>query len=228
MKTIITIDSPVARLQKMLAQTLSMAFGSLYVDADAFYRAVALYLLETGGSPWVQSDRTKAAAEAQVEFARTDDGRFSVRLGGVDVTERIFSDWIGEVAAEVAKCESASRVVRERLREWVGDSAEQRVIVVGSRVGNDIFPDAAVKLFLTHSPQARLMQGFAAGRAIPVIEPDERRELQGLPRLVVLDEAPEGARILDTARLSFEEIWDRAVGAIAIASDAVEEATQPP
>jgi cytidylate kinase len=113
--------------------------------------------------------------------------------------------------------------VRTRLvalqREWI-DRHGRRAVVEGRDIGSVVAPDAEVKVFLDASPRVR-----AQRRALETGD-DEASVLIELNRRDSFDSTraasplvvPEGAVVLDTSRLSVEEVVDTVLGLVAARS----------
>src|SRR3954468_15237343 len=98
---VVAIDGPAGAGKSTVARAVADALGFTYLDSGAMYRAVALSLLEDGGSA------SERAGELELELG---DG---VVAGGRDVTEAIRTPEVAEAASKVA----TNPKVREALVE---------------------------------------------------------------------------------------------------------------
>lgn len=153
----VAIDGPAGAGKSTLARRLAAQLGYIYVDTGAMYRAVGLYALRAGQDP-----KDNAAVEGllpQISL-RLDcpDGEQHIYLNGEDVSSAIRTEQAGMAASAVG----ANPAVRAFLLETQRQMARtQNVLMDGRDIGTVVLPDAAVKIFLTASPEARLP---AAGR----------------------------------------------------------------
>jgi cytidylate kinase len=137
---VVAIDGPAGAGKSTVARKLADALGFSYLDSGAMYRAVALSLLERPGSA------AERARQANVELG----GR--VLLDGRDVTADIREQRVSEAASRIAADKAVRQAMvakqRELLRDgdWVGE---------GRDIGTVVAPDAALKIFLTASPEER-------------------------------------------------------------------------
>jgi CMP/dCMP kinase len=138
---VVAIDGPAGAGKSTVARAVADALGFSYLDSGAMYRALALSLLENGGRA---SDR---AREVKIE---QKDGR--VKLDGKDVTDKIRTPEVSEAASKIATNDAVRAALVEKQREnlskgdWVSE---------GRDIGTVVAPDAAVKIFLTASPEQR-------------------------------------------------------------------------
>ena len=132
-----------------------------------------------------------------------------VLLNGEDVSEQIRTEAIGMGASAVAQLPKVRAALLQRQRDFL---TEKGLVADGRDIGSVIFPDAALKIFLTASANVRAQrrakqlgipcEGVAFERILSDIEArdeaDRRRPVAPLKQL------PD-ALLLDTDNLSIEE-----------------------
>jgi CMP/dCMP kinase len=130
---IIAIDGPAAAGKGTLARRLAATLGLPYLDTGLLYRAVGRRVLDAGGDP-AEPSAAEAAARA---------------LLPADLERR---DLRGPVADAAAAAVAAIPAVRAALLDFQRSFGKERGAVLDGRdIGTVIFPDAAVKLFVTAS-----------------------------------------------------------------------------
>ena len=129
---IIAIDGPSASGKGTLARRLASHFGLPHLDTGLLYRAVGWMAERTGRPP--------------VEIAA------ALQPGDLDDPE-LRTDQAGQAGSKVA----AIPEVRANLLNFQRKFACQAsgAVLDGRDIGTVICPDAAIKLFVTASPQAR-------------------------------------------------------------------------
>ncbi|MFT8243426.1 (d)CMP kinase [Roseomonas sp. BN140053] len=134
---VIAVDGPAAAGKGTLARRLAAELGLPYLDTGLLYRAVGRRVLDSGLDP-----ADPAAAEAAARALEPEDlGRPGLRAPDTDAA-----------ASRVA----AIPAVRAALLEFQRAFGRSRGAVLDGRdIGTVVFPDAAVKLFVTASPEAR-------------------------------------------------------------------------
>ena len=198
---VIAIDGPSASGKGTVAQNVARELGFHYLDSGSLYRLVALAAMREGAD---LADEAQLARLALRLPARFDGAR--VRLGGEQVTDAIRSEACSLAASRVA----ALPAVRQALLGWQHRSRQPPGLVAEGRdMGSVVFPDAALKVFLTASLAARAdrrhkqlnEQGIAA--TLPVLLQDLReRDARDASRSVAPLKQSPGARLLDTTSLS--------------------------
>lgn len=155
---IVTIDGPagagkstVARTAaKMLSERTGTPFE--YLDTGSMYRAAALFGLRQHAD-WHDPDQLAALAKSAV--IDVVGGR--TYLNGEDVTETVRLPEVMENIRFVVD-HPAIRQMMETLQRRIADqmTAENKGLVTEGRdQGTAVFPDAAVKIFLTATPEER-------------------------------------------------------------------------
>jgi cytidylate kinase len=135
---VIAIDGPAASGKGTLARRLAEHFGLRHLDTGLTYRAVADELLAVG-TELDDEDAAVAVAE-NLDFSRLD----AARLSRHDV---------GEAASRVAVLPRLRTVLRERQRAFA--ATPPGAVLDGRDIGTVVFPDAAAKLYVTASQEAR-------------------------------------------------------------------------
>jgi cytidylate kinase len=145
--------------------------------------------------------------------------RLEVNLGervianGEDVTEAIRTPDVSEAASRVATNDAVRAALVEKQRDLL---AHGDWVAEGRDIGTVVAPDAAVKVFLTASPQERARRrAVELGADLETVLRDQAlRDAQDESRehspLMV---AP-GAIELDTTGLSLDEVVERIVGLV--------------
>jgi cytidylate kinase len=203
---VIAIDGPAGAGKSTVAKAVAATLGFTYLDSGAMYRCVALAALR-GGVP-----AAEVADRIRIELGDR------VLLDGDDVTDAIRLPEVSEAASQAA----ADPVVREAM------VAEQRRLMSlgdwvaeGRDIGTVVVPDAAVKVFLTASPEERARRRateLGADQATVLADQTLRDERDRTRAASPLRPAP-GAVELDTTGLSLDQVVSR-VAALAAAASA--------
>jgi cytidylate kinase len=135
---IVTIDGPAASGKGTLARRLAEHLNVPHLDTGLLYRAVAAHLLASG-----------AALEDAAAAAATARGIDPVSLD----RNLLAAPGLGEAASRVA----AIPEVRAALLKFQQDFARRSggAVLDGRDTGTVIAPEAAVKIFVTASPEVR-------------------------------------------------------------------------
>ena len=208
---VIAVDGPTASGKGTLAAEVAAALGYHLLDSGALYRATGLAVLADG------ADADDEAAVARIA------GRLDLRfegdrtlLRGRDVTEALREERAGMMASRV----SALPAVREALHGLqLAFRRAPGLVADGRDMGSVVFPDAALKVFLTASAEQRALRRHKQliSKGIPSnidgLRADlEARDQRDSSRLVAPLKPAEDAMRLDNSTLSIEASVERVLG----------------
>jgi len=146
---VITIDGPTASGKGTLASLVAQQLGYHYLDSGALYRLTAFAALQTGLA--LDTADEDAIADLARQLPVVFEGEH-VLLSGVNVSEAIRSEEAGMNASKV----SVLPAVRQALVDLQLSFRRLPGLVADGRdMGTVIFPDAALKVFLTASAEKR-------------------------------------------------------------------------
>jgi cytidylate kinase len=190
---VIAIDGPAGAGKSSVARAVAERLGFTYLDTGAMYRVVALAAAESGEEP------ARVAEQAEIDVGDR------VTLGGRDVTEAIRTPEVSAGASRVAADPAVRAALVRRQQQMVkgGDWVAE-----GRDIGTVVAPDAAVKVFLTASPQERARRRAAQIGGDPdaiLREQHERDRRDATADRTVLEPAADAVPV-DTTGLSLDEV----------------------
>ena len=200
--TVIAIDGPAASGKGTIAQGVARALGFHYLDSGSLYRLVALKALQAGTALDDESGLARVAETLNSGFV---DGR--TLLDGVDVGSAIYTEAVATATWEAAVA-GVRRALLGRQRAF---RRPPGLVADGRDMGTVVFPDAALKVYITASPEER-----AGRRYKQLIEKGNSVTLESLLRDIRERDARDSSRaaaplkpaadaiILDTTGLSIE------------------------
>ncbi|MRN39120.1 (d)CMP kinase [Neisseria sp. N95_16] len=201
---VIAIDGPSASGKGTVASRVAAALGFDYLDSGALYRLTALYAQKENVEWTDEAGVAQLAERLPAEF----DGQ-KVLLNGEDVSEQIRTEAIGMGASAVAQLPQVRTALLQRQRDFLTDKG---LVADGRDIGSVIFPEAALKVFLTASAQVRAerrakqiglpCEGVEFDRILSDIE--ARDEADRRRAVAPLQQLPD-AQLLDTTELGIEE-----------------------
>lgn len=212
---VIAIDGPAGSGKSTTAKAVAVRLDIPHVESGALYRAVTLAALDAD-VPFVGQRLVALARSLPIRLDLTDSG-FRPEIAGADVSQEIRSARVTADVSEVSAIPEVRAWVNEEVRAAVARHPRGAVLD-GRDIGTVVFPDAALKIFLTASPEARarrrLLQDGRPGDEAAVrgeIADLARRDVADSSRAVAPLRAAEDAIHLDTSDLSFEEQVERIV-----------------
>ena len=206
----IAIDGPAGAGKSTIARRLAAELGYCYVDTGAIYRTVAYFLDLLGISPKDIDGVTRYIDELTIEMEYDEAGKQHMIMNGMDVTDDIRTQEIGQKASTV----SAHAIVRDMLLDMQRDVAKKHnVIMDGRDIGTVVLPRATVKIFLTASPEVRAQRRvdelIAKGQKAEfktVLAEIEKRDYQDSHREVAPLKQAKDAVLLDTSNLDIDGV----------------------
>jgi CMP/dCMP kinase len=200
---VIAIDGPSASGKGTIAKRVAQALGFNYLESGALYRLVALLALRQGL-------RDEAAI---AQLAQTMDVAFAgdeIFLEDQEVSVHIRHEEVGNRASEVARMPAVRRSLLARQRAF---REPPGLVADGRDMGTIVFPDAALKIFLTASPQVRaqrrykqlIEKGIAANLGALSRDLAERDARDASRAVAPLVPAPD-SQVLDSSALSVEAV----------------------
>ncbi len=206
---VICIDGPTASGKGTLAAKLAKALGYHQLDSGALYRITALAAMRADLPP----DATGEAAIANLAqgLPITFQGE-QVLLAGDNITDTIRTEEVGMNASKVAALAQVRLALvglQHSFRRLPG------LVADGRDMGSVIFPDAALKVFLTASAdqraQRRFKQLISKGNAatLAALRADlEARDARDTSRSTAPLKPTQDARLLDNSDLSIQQSVD--------------------
>jgi cytidylate kinase len=147
-----TIDGPSGSGKGTISRAVAQHLGWHLLDSGALYRLVALAGARSGAAAEDPEPHARLARAMRVVFGSGPDGAEQVRLEGEDVTAAIRSETAGQGASRVAAWPQVRSALLERQRAFAQPPG---LIADGRDMGTVVFPGAALKIFLTATPEER-------------------------------------------------------------------------
>ena len=157
-KIVITIDGWSSCGKSTLAKQLAKHLGYVYIDSGAMYRAITLYFLRHHLDWTDVSEVNNALKNIILEFhCNEKNGQSEIYLNGENVEYVIRDLLIAEKVSEVAAIkEVRSFAVAEQQKM----GKKNGLVMDGRDIGTTVFPDAALKIFMTADISVRVERRF--------------------------------------------------------------------
>lgn len=206
--TVIAIDGPAGSGKSTVGRRLAAELGLEYLDTGAMYRGVTFAALRRGIDP-ADAEVVARLAE-QVELELRDGG---IVVDGVDASIEIRGPEVTRAVSLVAANPAVREEMVRRQRAWAKE--RNGGVLEGRDIGSVVFPDAALKVYLTASPEVR-----AQRRSKEVTDLDYQTVAADLARRDALDQGREtsplavadGAVEVDTTDRGIDEIVAELMG----------------
>ena len=204
---VVAIDGVLGSGKSTVARLVAQALDIGYLDTGAMYRAIGLAASRKNVDSANIGALTELATTSVIDVANAAVGPARVVLDGDDVTVEIRTAEAAKMASAVATIPGVRAELVRRQREWV--SARGGGVLEGRDIATVVFPDAAVKVFLTASIDERVRRRH--------LESPEMTEQQVRDDLIWRDgndasraadplRVADGATVIDTTGVAIDDV----------------------
>jgi len=139
---IIALDGPAAAGKGTLARSLAARLTLAYLDTGSLYRATGVAVLRTGGDP--ADPKSAEAAARTLDIAAFQPADLRTEAAGV-------------AASKVAAIPEVRAALLDFQRNFAHNppAGKAGAVLDGRDIGTVVCPDAAIKIFVTASPEER-------------------------------------------------------------------------
>lgn len=212
---IITIDGPSGSGKGTLAAKLAQHYQYHLLDSGAIYRLLGLSLQQQN---LIDSLDQQATLDLSTHIATNLDIKFvsqsvgtSIFLDGVDVTETIRTERVGEFASKVAAIPVLRTALFERQRAF---AQAPGLVADGRDMATTVFPEAIAKIYLTASAESRaerrVKQLQAMGLDVKIsgiLSNIQARDKRDMERTVAPLKPAKDAYVIDSSELNIESVF---------------------
>lgn len=212
---IITIDGPSGSGKGTLAAKLADHYQFHLLDSGALYRLLGLSLHQKQligllDDEAVLKQSVTIATNLDIVFNSTEAGTV-ILLEGVDVSQTIRTEQIGELASKVAAIPALRAALVDRQHAF---AQAPGLVADGRDMATTIFPQAQVKIYLTASAESRAerrvkqLQGMGlAVKISEILSNIQDRDKRDMERSVAPLKPSEDAYIIDSSKLNIDEVF---------------------
>jgi CMP/dCMP kinase len=209
---VVAIDGPAGAGKSTVAGHLARRFGLLNLETGAMYRALALKALRSGTDVDDGAAVLALTESTRITLEPAEPGN-RVLLDGVEVTRDLRTPEVTLAASRVS-VHGPVRAWMVKAQRSLGLLSDAGVVMEGRDIGTVVFPDAAVKLFLEASVEARGDRRFAqqpeAGESKEDVLKEMRdRDMRDRSRVQSPLRPADDAMLLDTTSLSLSQVLAR-------------------
>jgi cytidylate kinase len=209
---IVTIDGPSGSGKGTVSRLLAQRTGWHLLDSGALYRLVALAGVVRGLQPTDTGGHAQLAERMHVLFTADAAGNERIMLDGCEVSAALRTESTGAGASRVAAWPAVRAALLDRQRSFAEPPG---LIADGRDMGTVVFPQAALKIFLTASAEERARRRYnqlkekdsgvsLAALSLEIAERDRRDSTRSVAPLVPAADAI----VLDSTAMSAAEVAD--------------------
>ncbi|UCH50016.1 MAG: bifunctional 3-phosphoshikimate 1-carboxyvinyltransferase/cytidylate kinase [Betaproteobacteria bacterium] len=207
---VIAIDGPSGSGKGTVAKRVAEVLGFHYLDSGALYRLVALHAQRTKVAVDDTSSVATLARDLPVEFRDSE-----IYLDGERVTDAIRAESVSEAASRAAQIPEVREALMKRQRHF---RRAPGLVAEGRDMASVVFPEAALKVYLTASAEARadrrykqlIEKGLDANLAT-LLRDIRQRDARDSGRSVAPLQKSADAQVLETTDLSIDEGVDQVI-----------------
>lgn len=213
---IVAIDGPSGAGKSTVAKAVAKELGFSCLDTGAMYRAIAWQALQNGVSLDDEAALGEIARTYEIAFGHVEGDPVPKRvfIGDAEVTDAIRTAEIDRAVSPTSAAPSVRAALLDQQRR-IGNAGNY--VVEGRDIGTVVFPDAAVKVFLTASDEERAHRRVRQNvdRGIGSIDYEEvladlrRRDAADSSRATAPLRAAEDAVQIDSTSHYIEEVIDQ-------------------
>jgi cytidylate kinase len=201
---ILTIDGPSASGKGSLSRNIAKHLGFKILDSGLLYRTYA-YFSQSGSN--IEEISNRINNEISFSFNESD---VSILHEDKDITSLLRSETTAKIASQL----SALPKTREDLLTIQRDFYNQEGLVADGRdMGTVVFPKAALKIFLTASPEVRakrrhleLQKRGQEVNMLDLIADIELRDMKDRTRTLSPLIPAEDSVVIDSSNMSIDEV----------------------
>lgn len=215
-KIIIAIDGFSSCGKSTLAKAMAAKLAYVFIDTGAMYRAIAFYFKRNAIDISNETAVKEALAKIKLHFEYNPATlKSDVYLNGENVELLIREMSVSNMVSEVA----AIGAVRDfAVAQQQAMGAQKGIVMDGRDIGTVVFPNAALKIFVTAQPAIRAERRYLELKATnpnitleEVAENLQHRDLIDSTREHSPLRQAEDAMVLDNSYLNREEQFDLAM-----------------
>jgi len=210
---VICIDGPGGSGKGTISRFVAENLGWHILDSGALYRVLALAAIHHGVELDNETAITLLAAHLDVQFTFEHEKGSRVILEGEDVSEQLRTEETGTAASKVAALPEVRQALLKRQQAFL---QQPGLVADGRDMGTVVFPQSALKIFLTASAieraERRHKQLKDVGNSVSIAslskvieERDERDRRRSVSPLIAADDAIE----IDTTNLGIREVVEK-------------------
>ena len=210
----VAIDGPSASGKSTVSRQVAKRLGFVYIDSGSLYRGVTWKALRSGVSVKDGPAVTEMVLKAAWDFF-LEERSVSFTIDGDYPGQDLRSEPVRENVADIAAIADVRSFIVTRLREMTHFGS---LVVEGRDIGSVVFPESPYKFYIDADPEERarrrceeLIQTEGQGDVGDVLNSLQRRDKKDSSRKTAPLQIALGAIVINTTRMSIEEVVDEVV-----------------
>jgi len=212
---VVAVDGPSGSGKGTVCRRLAQRLGWHLLDSGALYRLVAVSGQLAGLAVDDVAGHAALGRSMRVRFGVTAAGDECIDLDGREVTRLVRAEETGQGASRVAAWPEVRSALMQRQRAFVEPPG---LIADGRDMGTVVFTAAALKIFLTASPDERALRRYNqlkdkdSGVSLAALSREiAERDLRDSTRSVAPLRPASDAFVIDSTGVPVDEIVERVI-----------------
>ena len=214
---VIAVDGPSGSGKSTISKIVAKNLDIIYIDTGSMFRSLGLYFLNTD----IDFSKDELSSQdhslmdkmmSDLKFEYGVDENILVRVNGEDWTKKIREHHVSKLASDISK----HGVIREYLKKMQRDIVTSRwAILDGRDIGTVIFPEAALKIYLTASAEVRGQRRYdeliSKGESVEladIVADIKSRDYQDMNREIAPLKQADDAVLVDSSEITIEQVVD--------------------
>lgn len=207
---LIAIDGPVAVGKSSVGLLLARKLGYLFFDTGMIYRAFTWKAIKLGIPAEDGDELSRLAGRTTFDFVPCEEGYFSLRIDGEDVSSHLMRLEVEEKVSTVSRAagvRQAMVLVQQKIAQQDG------IIMAGRDIGTVVLPQAELKIFLTAPVKERVLRRYnelsEKGKQVTkdtILADLQKRDDDDCRRAISPLKPAADAIIIDTEDLALEQV----------------------
>lgn len=209
---IITFDGPAGSGKSTIAKAVAKHLGYFHFNSGSIFRAITAFMLEN-------NNNIEKLKNASIKV-KIENNNQLVYINNVDYTLILRNNEISKNVAQVSTIPEVQIVAQKIIKEFC---STHNVVIDGRGLGNEVLPNAEYKFYLDCSVQERAKRRFLEekqkGTNITIKEIESQikiRDKLDRERNIAPLAIPENAIIIDSSKLTINEVVDKVLSFIKI------------
>lgn len=209
---IITIDGPAGSGKSTVAEVLAKKLGFYHFNSGSLYRAISAYLIDSGVFSISNENFSEKIEKCDIKVEFINNFQH-VYVNNIDYSKKLRDIKVSELTPQFSVHPTLRNIVDKCQKEF---TMNHNIVIDGRDIGSFVLPNAEIKFYLDCDVNERARRRYKElknrGESVSLEEIKRKIEVRDefdrnktIAPLII----PKGAVIIDSSRLSIDEVVDK-------------------